>query len=162
MHQALAAANKELPVYEHDDGRKDHLHHPDRYVITFEELRERKAEHHVSHREIHEDYKEDKGCYKALFEDRCLLIFERISFRLKIRLLRIAAAALYGGSVARIFNGLYYLLLICVAFDSHGVRKKTYAAGRDTRNISDCLLHSRLTCGAAHSGYVILFHLISF
>ena len=164
VHQAGKTAYKEFFVDQHHDGSQNHLDQTHGDVIVPEECGQREAPHGMPHGKVHEDQKETKRGKKPSSEDRRFPVFQSILFRFQFRSERcvlLFRLSFWRSAVSCVLHRFYNIRSTCGTFHAHAVGQKTDRTGCDSGNCVYCLLHSRLTGSAAHSGYKILIHTYS-
>ena len=101
VNESLEAADEESLVDDHDNDREQQLRQPHRGMTVRNRLRQRPAEHHVPHRDVHQRQQEHERGDEPLFERGRGLVGQRI-LGVRARLRR-SCRALNGRAVARRF-----------------------------------------------------------
>ena len=161
MSKRTKTAGKKLPVDYHDNQGNQHLCQRQGEMIVLEVGWERPVQHVMAHCDVHQnDQKPDRENQSPL-QLRCFAVFQCIFFRRKGSAgstLPSIIRALWRRTVACIFHSTDDFLCTGCSLHTHGIGQQTNAAGGNSRHFGNCLLHSGLACGTAHSGYDILFH----
>ena len=77
VKQALETADEKLPVDDHNNNGKQHLHQSHGNMVAVEKAGQRPVPHHVSHGNIHQNRQESHRGDQTLFQHRGIVIFQR-------------------------------------------------------------------------------------
>ena len=160
MHQGLEPADEERPVDAHDNESQEHLGQHQPRQIPGEKLGHRPVQHIVPHGEIHQHYQEAQGKNQPPAQFRRIMILQRLLVRRQLLSypLLLGLRTLDRSTIASILHGLNNGRIVSGTLHPHTIGQKRYRHRFDPGDGSHRLLHMRLTRGARHTRYHILFH----
>ena len=162
VEQTLKAADEKLLVDHHDNAREQHLDDPHGHMISVKKGGQRPSKHHMPHGKVHEYQQKAQGRDQPLFQDRRLVVLQRLFFRRDLGRKApgrpCALCSLGRRAVSGVLHCLHNIRCRRSSLNAERIGQKTHVARRDARHLGYRFLHARLAGRAAHSCYCILLH----
>ena len=146
MKKAFEPGDKKLLIDHQYHPGQQKLHQAHCNVISLHKRRNGPSPHMNTHREIHQNEKEENRPDQPFFQKLCVVIRQSILFcgnPCRVAFLPgIRSCFLYGGTVSCILNGLDDRFRGCRAFYAKRIGQKAHRTGGHSRNLANSLFHT--------------------